>query len=48
MLLFFYFDEQLDDGRTIVHPEEPETLAGARVLYLAPAWRPPRASARSA
>ena len=36
MLLFFYFDGQLDDGRTIVHPEEPETLAGARVLYLRP------------
>jgi hypothetical protein len=36
MLQFFYFDGQLDDGRAIVYPEEPETLAGARVLYLRP------------
>jgi len=36
ILLFFYFDGHLDDGRAIVYPEEPETLAGARVLYLRP------------
>jgi hypothetical protein len=36
VLLFFYFDGQLDDGRAVVYPEEPETLAGARVLYLRP------------
>jgi hypothetical protein len=36
MLLFFYFDGQLDDGMAVVYPEEPETLAGARVLYLRP------------
>ena len=36
MLLFFYFDGQLDDGTAIVYSEEPDTLAGARVLCLRP------------
>ena len=41
MLLFFYFDGQLDDGTAIVYPEEPDTLAGARALP-APDTTPPR------
>ncbi|MFF8288904.1 YwqG family protein [Streptomyces sp. NPDC016309] len=33
-LLFFYFDGQLDDGEAVVTPDEPDTWAGARVLYV--------------
>ncbi|MER0482325.1 YwqG family protein [Streptomyces sp. Edi2] len=32
-LAFFYFDGQLDDGSALVAPHEPDTWAGARVLY---------------
>ncbi|WP_371525168.1 YwqG family protein [Streptomyces sp. NBC_01283] len=34
-LLFFYFDGQVDDGDALVLPEDPESWAGARVLYVA-------------
>lgn len=34
-LLFFYFDGQLDDGEALVLAEDRESLAGARVLYVA-------------
>ncbi|MBY8840476.1 YwqG family protein [Streptomyces sp. SP2-10] len=33
-LAFFYFDGQLDDGRSRVDPRVPESMAGARVLYI--------------
>ncbi|MFE1177165.1 YwqG family protein [Streptomyces sp. NPDC058773] len=33
-LAFFYFDGQLDDGTALVMPDEPDTWAGARVLYV--------------
>ncbi|MEU5208127.1 YwqG family protein [Streptomyces sp. NPDC020742] len=33
-LAFFYFDGQLDDGTALVMPDEPDTWAGARVLYI--------------
>ncbi|WP_019891511.1 YwqG family protein [Streptomyces purpureus] len=33
-LVFFYFDGQLDDGVAVVAPDEPESWAGARVLYV--------------
>ncbi|TLS41772.1 DUF1963 domain-containing protein [Streptomyces montanus] len=33
-LLFFYFDGQLDDGDALVLPEDRESWAGARVLYV--------------
>ena len=33
-LLFFYFDGQLDDGEALVLPDEPDSAAGARVLYV--------------
>ncbi|MFF8784048.1 YwqG family protein [Streptomyces sp. NPDC015125] len=33
-LAFFYFDGQLDDGSALVAPHEPDTWAGARVLYI--------------
>ncbi|MEU8686331.1 YwqG family protein [Streptomyces sp. NPDC048611] len=33
-LAFFYFDGQLDDGCAVVAPHEPDSWAGARVLYL--------------
>ncbi|MFI5492071.1 YwqG family protein [Actinoplanes sp. NPDC051859] len=33
-LLFFYFDGQLDDGDALVLPSEPDSAAGARVLYV--------------
>ncbi|MCQ8772430.1 YwqG family protein [Streptomyces telluris] len=33
-LFFFYFDGQLDDGSAWVAPDEPDTWAGARVLYV--------------
>lgn len=33
-LAFFYFDGQLDDGSALVEPREPDTWAGARVLYV--------------
>ncbi|WP_101392080.1 YwqG family protein [Streptomyces sp. TLI_146] len=32
-LSFFYFDGQIDDGEAFVAPDEPETWAGARVIY---------------
>lgn len=38
-LSFFYFDGQLDDGCAVVHPGEPASWAGARVLYV-PAGTP--------
>jgi uncharacterized protein YwqG len=33
-LAFFYFDGQLDEGFAVVAPDEPDTWAGARVLYV--------------
>ncbi|MFC6066340.1 YwqG family protein [Streptomyces ochraceiscleroticus] len=33
-LAFFYFDGQLDDGCAVVAPDDPDTWAGARVLYI--------------
>ncbi len=33
-LAFFYFDGQLDDGCAVVAPDEPDSWAGARVLYI--------------
>ncbi|GAA3030085.1 hypothetical protein GCM10020000_03420 [Streptomyces olivoverticillatus] len=33
-LSFFYFDGQLDDGQALVRPDDPDTWAGARVLYV--------------
>ncbi|MFF3763408.1 YwqG family protein [Streptomyces sp. NPDC001922] len=33
-LAFFYFDGQLDDGTAVVAPDEPDSRAGARVLYI--------------
>lgn len=33
-LVFFYFDGQLDDGCAVVDPGEPDSWAGARVLYV--------------
>lgn len=33
-LVFFYFDGQLDDGCAVVDPGEPDSWAGARVLYI--------------
>ncbi|MBO0652978.1 DUF1963 domain-containing protein [Streptomyces triculaminicus] len=38
-LNFFYFDGQIDDGDALVNPGEPETLAGARIIYV-PAGTP--------
>ncbi|MCF3102216.1 DUF1963 domain-containing protein [Streptomyces roseoverticillatus] len=38
-LAFFYYDGQVDDGCAMVSPDEPETWAGARVLYV-PAGAP--------
>jgi len=38
-LLFFYFDGQLDDGHALVHCEDAESMAGARVIYV-PAGTP--------
>ncbi|MEU9982883.1 YwqG family protein [Streptomyces sp. NPDC050856] len=38
-LAFFYFDGQLDGGSAVVAPDEPDTWAGARVLYV-PAGTP--------
>ncbi|WP_308312470.1 YwqG family protein [Streptomyces sp. ISL-11] len=38
-LAFFYFDGQVDDGEALVLPDDPESRAGARVLYL-PAGAP--------
>ncbi|MBT2455494.1 YwqG family protein [Streptomyces sp. ISL-86] len=35
-LLFFYFDGQVDDGDALVLPEDHESWAGARVLYVQP------------
>ncbi|MEV5238934.1 YwqG family protein [Streptomyces cinnamoneus] len=33
-LSFFYFDGQIDDGDALVLPDDPETWAGARVVYV--------------
>ena len=33
-LLFFYFDGQVDDAESVVFADDPETWAGARVLYI--------------
>ncbi|WP_079063471.1 YwqG family protein [Streptacidiphilus griseoplanus] len=33
-LLFFYFDGQVDDGESVVFVDEPDSWAGARVLYV--------------
>ncbi|MFF4601800.1 YwqG family protein [Streptomyces sp. NPDC001339] len=33
-LAFFYFDGQFDDFSAVVLPDEPDTWAGARVLYI--------------
>ncbi|MGX7757207.1 YwqG family protein [Streptomyces angustmyceticus] len=33
-LAFFYFDGQVDDGWALVTPDEPDSWAGARVLYV--------------
>ncbi|GAA2937038.1 hypothetical protein GCM10020221_36000 [Streptomyces thioluteus] len=33
-LAFFYFDGQLDGGVEVVAPDEPDSWAGARVLYV--------------
>jgi len=33
-LLFFYFDGQLDDGEALVLPSEPDSAAGARVIFV--------------
>ncbi|MGG2463476.1 YwqG family protein [Streptomyces sp. RGM 3693] len=33
-LAFFYFDGQLDDGCAVVLPDEPDSWARARVLYI--------------
>lgn len=33
-LVFFYFDGQLDEGSAVVEPHEPDSWAGARVLYV--------------
>ncbi|GGX36444.1 YwqG family protein [Streptomyces noursei] len=33
-LAFFFFDGQLDDGCAMVAPDEPDSWAGARVLYI--------------
>lgn len=33
-LLFFYFDGQLDDGDALVLPDDRESWAGARVIYV--------------
>jgi hypothetical protein len=33
-LAFFYFDGQLDGGQAIVFYEQPDSLAGSRVLYV--------------
>lgn len=33
-LLFFFFDGQLDDGEALVFYDDPESMAGARVLYV--------------
>ncbi|MBZ6475151.1 YwqG family protein [Streptomyces griseocarneus] len=33
-LSFFYFDGQIDGGEAYVAPDEPDTWAGARVLYV--------------
>lgn len=33
-LLFFYFDGQVDNGKTWVHPRDPEIGSGSRVLYV--------------
>lgn len=33
-LLFFYFDGQIDDGAAYVAADEPDTWAGARVVYV--------------
>ncbi|UNO38677.1 YwqG family protein [Streptomyces sp. MST-110588] len=33
-LAFFYFDGQLDDGEALVLPDDPDSWAGARVLYV--------------
>lgn len=35
-LLFFYCDGQVDDGQTIVGTWDPDTQAGARVIYVPP------------
>jgi len=35
-LAFFYFDGQYDDAESLVIFQQPESLAGARVLYLPP------------
>jgi uncharacterized protein YwqG len=34
ILAFFYFDGQLDDGIEVVDPGDPDSWAGARVLYI--------------
>ncbi|MBH1938853.1 DUF1963 domain-containing protein [Streptomyces sp. AV19] len=33
-LAFFYFDGQVDDGVAVVAPDDPDSWAGARVLYV--------------
>lgn len=33
-LAFFHFDGQVDDGWAVVAPDEPDSWAGARVLYV--------------
>lgn len=33
-LLFFYFDGQLDQGKALVSVTRPETMAGARVIFV--------------
>ncbi|MEV5975861.1 YwqG family protein [Streptomyces sp. NPDC052114] len=33
-LAFFYFDGQVDDGEALVDPGDPDSWAGARVLYI--------------
>lgn len=33
-LLFFYFDGQVDEHSSWVHPDDPDTAPGARVLYV--------------
>ncbi|MER5783426.1 YwqG family protein [Streptomyces mobaraensis] len=38
-LSFFYFDGRIDDGLEVVDPGDPETQAGARVVYV-PAGTP--------
>jgi hypothetical protein len=36
VLLFFYFDGQIDDHQAVVGPWDPPTLVGARMLYVRP------------